>query len=262
MIYTFTFQASGITHMSLTRFLHFAVCISMMLISPVFAQQSNQENQAETNTPVENPNKIKVEQTQAPQEKPAQTGEDVHQTQIKRIEEQVNELKEEVFRTRSRLSILKETVLASGLSGAEIQIIHRNEMGANFKLERILYILDGTPIRRMVDENGKLDQQEEIEILDGPITPGNHSLQVELIYRGHGYGVFSYLQSYRFTLNDIHTFRAEENKKVKIKVVGYEKGGVTVDLKDRPDLRFEKTVINLDEEGKKSQAPVSQKSKD
>ena len=66
-------------------------------------------------------------------------------------------------------------------------------MGVNFKLERILYILDGTPIRRMIDENGKLDQQEEIEILDGPITPGNHSLQVELIYRGHGYGVFSYL---------------------------------------------------------------------
>lgn len=239
--------------------------LTMGATTLALAQEQNPNQAVNQNppqsTPEEKNSKVKVEKADTPKEESVETGEDVHQIQIKRIEEQVNELKEEVFRTRSRLSILKETVLASGLSGAEIQIIHRNEMGANFKLERILYILDGTPIRRMVDENGKLDQQEEIEILDGPITPGNHSLQVELIYCGHGYGVFSYLQAYRFTLNDIHTFRTEENKKVMIKVVGYEKGGVTVDLKDRPDLRFEKTVLNLDEEASANtnKAPNSNK---
>jgi hypothetical protein len=188
--------------------------------------------------------------------------ENLYLRQIQRIESQVNELKEEIFRSRTRLAILKESVLASGLSGTELKILHRNEMGANFKLERILYLLDGSPIRQAVDQNGELDQQEEIEILNGPIAPGNHTLQVELVYRGNGFGVFSYLQSYRFTLNDVNTFRAEEGKRITIAVVGYERNGITLELKDRPDIRFERTLHDLDKieakEGlKKSSKPNS-----
>ena len=192
--------------------------------------------------------KLKVEKQSSTMNAEPQRGDEVYQLQIEKIEAQVNELKEEIFRARTRLAILKETVLASGLAGTEVEIIHRNEMGSSFKLERILYILDGSPIRQAVDKNGKLDQQEEIEIINGPITPGNHTLQVELIYRGNGYGVFSYLQSYRFTLNDVHTFRSEEGKRVVIKAIGYERGGITVDLQERPDIRFEKTIIDLESE--------------
>jgi hypothetical protein len=175
-------------------------------------------------------------------------GGDLYMQQIQRIETQVNELKEEIFRSRTRLAILKESVLASGLSGTELRIVHRNEMGANFKLERALYILDGDQLRQLVDRDGNLDQQEEIEILSGPIQPGPHNLQVELIYRGNGFGVFSYLQSYRFTLNDSDQFRADEGKRITIIVIGYERSGITLELKDRPDIRFERSVVDLDED--------------
>lgn len=192
--------------------------------------------------------RLKVTQVQTRKRRGNASSSEVYLQQIQRIESQVNELKEEIFRSRTRLAILKESVLASGLSGTELRIVHRNQMGANFKLERILYILDGSPIRQAVDRDGELDQQEEIEILNGPIARGNHTLQVELIYRGNGFGVFSYLQSYRFTLNDVSTFRAEEGKRVTISAIGYERSGVTLELKDRPDIRFERTVVDLDEE--------------
>ena len=189
---------------------------------------------------------VKVDQLPEQLKEEPKRGDELYQRQISQIEAQVNELKEEIFRSRTRLAILKETVLAIGLSGAEAQIIHRNEMGANFKLERILYIIDGDPIRQVTDKDGSLDAQEEIEVFNGPITPENHTLQVELIYRGNGFGVFSYLQSYRFTLNDVYTFRPEEGKRVVIKTIGYERGGVTVDLLERPAIRFDKTEVNLE----------------
>jgi len=196
--------------------------------------------------------RLKVTQVKSQRARGKSSSAEVYLHQIQRIESQVNELKEEIFRSRTRLAILKESVLASGLSGTELIIIHRNQMGANFKLERILYILDGSPIRQAVDRDGDLDQQEEIEILNGPINPGNHTIQVELIYRGNGFGVFSYLQSYRFTLNDVSTFRAEEGKRVTISAIGYERSGLTLELKDRPDIRFERSVIDLDEEAEKA----------
>lgn len=175
-------------------------------------------------------------------------GSDVYLKQIQRIESQVNELKEEIFRSRTRLAILKESVLASGLSGTELRIVHRNDMGANFKLERMLYVLDGSPIKQARDIDGELDRQEEIEILNGTISPGNHQLEVELVYRGNGFGVFSYLQSYRFTLNDVTTFRVKQGNRTTISAVGYEREGLTLELKDRPDIRFDRSDQKLDQE--------------
>ena len=72
--------------------------------------------------------------------------------------------------------------------------------------------------------------------------PGNHTVSVVMVYRGNGFGIFSYLRGYVFTLRSSHTFTAEEGKQVRVKVTGYEKGGLITDLKDRPDIRFENVI--------------------
>ena len=82
--------------------------------------------------------------------------------------------------------------------------------------------------------NGDLDKREEFEIFNGRIVPGQHQIAVRLVYRGHGYGVFSYLEGYKFKVQSSYTFNAEAGKVTTVKVVGYEKGGITTDLKDRP----------------------------
>lgn len=179
------------------------------------------------------------------QKAPAITGERAYQLKITELESRVNTLKEKIFRSKTRLAILKESVLSSSIAGAEAQIIHRNEMGSSFLLEKVAYSLDGTPIRSLVDQDGNLDEKEEIEILSGPIVPGNHTISVVMTYRGNGYGIFSYLKGYVFNLRSSHTFRAEEGKLVQVKAIGYEKGGVTTDLKDRPDIRFEDRLTDV-----------------
>ena len=115
-------------------------------------------------------------------------------------------------------------------------------MGASFNLEKIIYSLDGTPIKTKIDKEGDLADQKEIQIFDGPIVPGNHTISVVMIYRGNGFGIFSYLRGYVFTLRSSHTFHAEEGKRVQVKIIGYEKGGMTTDLRDKPDIRFERTL--------------------
>jgi hypothetical protein len=74
-------------------------------------------------------------------------------------------------------------------------------------------------------------------------VPGSHLLSVQMIYRGHGYGIFSYLQGYVFKIRSAFQFSAEEGKVLRLKSVGYEKGGITTDLQDRPDIRFELELL-------------------
>jgi hypothetical protein len=163
---------------------------------------------------------------------------------LRDLEHRVNELKEQIFRSKARLNLLKETVLHGVIAGARSTITHRNEMGGMYQPIRYVYALDGAEIFAKTDESGKLGDQKEIEIFNGSIVPGNHTLSVQMVYQGNGYGVFSYLKGYKFTAKSSHTFTASEGKQLQLKVVGYEKGNpVTTDPKDRPAVDFRETVI-------------------
>ena len=181
----------------------------------------------------------------------ATTSEDQNELKVKSLEERVNELKEKIFRTKARLLNLQETVIGgSPLSGAKIVLMHRNEMGSSFVLESVAYALDGRPVYTKVDVDGDLDKRDEFEIFNGRDVPGNHQISVKLIYRGHGYGVFSYLEGYKFKVQSSYTFNAEPGKATSVKVVGFEKGGITTETKDRPSVRYD-VDIQKDDGAKK-----------
>ena len=52
---------------------------------------------------------------------------------LKALERSVSDLKEQVFRTRARLNLLKETVLGGVIGASRCVIKHKNEMGATFR---------------------------------------------------------------------------------------------------------------------------------
>jgi len=164
------------------------------------------------------------------------------QKQLVEFEGRLGTLKEEVFRTKARLTALEKAVVSDALSGAGVRLVHRNEMGSSFTLEKVQYALDGTAV--LEKEGGDLDQRPEFEIFSGPVVPGQHTVSALLVYRGHGFGVFSYLSGYVFTLRSSHTFQVDEGKQVRVTIVGYERGGATADLADRPDIRFEDALAS------------------
>ncbi len=54
--------------------------------------------------------------------------------------------------------------------------------------------------------------------------------------------MFSYLEGYKFKVQSSYTFNAEATKVTTVKIVGFEKGGLTSDLKDRPAVRYDVEV--------------------
>lgn len=162
---------------------------------------------------------------------------------LKGLERNVNELKEQVFRTKARLQQLKETVLG-GVIGASRGIIrHKNEMGSQFRLIKAVYALDGVQIFNKADDSGRLAEMGEFDIYNGAIQPGSHTLSVQLQYQGSGFGVFSYLKGYKFNVRASHTFAAAESKATVVTVVGYEKGGVTTSMEEKPEVKFNVNVM-------------------
>jgi hypothetical protein len=172
------------------------------------------------------------------------TADEANELKVRALEERVSDLKEKIFRTKARLMNLQEMVIGGDITtGSKAVLVHRNEMGSSFYLESVSYALDGAPIYSKVDVDGDLEKRAEFEIFNGRIVPGNHQLAVQFTYRGHGYGLFSYLQGYKFKVQSSYTFNAEPGKVSTIKVVGFEKGGLTAELKDRPAIRYDLAVV-------------------
>ncbi len=160
---------------------------------------------------------------------------------LRQLEQRVQALKERAWRAKARVEMLKEAVLGGGI-GARAGILHQNKMGTSYRLVQLIYALDGTTIFTRKDDSGAMHETKSFDILSGPITPGSHTLSVMAIYRGHGYGVFKYLKKYKFTVKSSHTFTVDEGKGLTIRVIGYERGGTTTPLEDRPALDFQVSV--------------------
>jgi len=172
-----------------------------------------------------------------------------YKVQLKGLEQRVNELKERIFRSKARLNLLKETVLHGVIAGSKAIIRHKNEMGSSFRLAKLVYAVDGAQIFSKTDESGTLDEKKKFEVFNGSIVPGNHTISVMMVFRGHGYGIFSYLKGYKFTVRSSHTFTAGEGRQTSVTVRAYEKGNITTELKDRPAVDFKVNLVSIGKGG-------------
>jgi hypothetical protein len=156
---------------------------------------------------------------------------------LRRLERDVQSLKERAWRSKARVGLLREQVIGGGV-GARVTLIHKNEIGQAFRLVQAVYALDGLAVFSRTDTDGELHGNKTIELMSGPISPGSHTISVLYVYRGSGFGPFKYLKQYRYTVRSSHTFTANEGEHTQIQIVGLEKGGWSVPMRNRPSVDF------------------------
>ena len=161
---------------------------------------------------------------------------------LRDLEQRIDELKEQIRRSHTRLSLLSDTILSGGGAGSRAVIRFSNELSDAFRVTRLLFVVDGAVQYNKTDQSGALSEQEQIPIFNGTIPPGDHTMQVLVNLQGHGYGVFSYLRGYRFEVRSSHSFTAVDGKTMTLDAVAYEKGGVTTPLEERPAIRYREKV--------------------
>jgi hypothetical protein len=163
---------------------------------------------------------------------------------LRDLERKIDELKEQIRRSHTRLSLLSDTILSGGGSGSRAIIRFKNDLSDAFRITRALFVLDGAVQYNKTDQSGALSDQDEIPIFNGSIPPGDHTLQVLVNLQGNGYGVFSYLRGYKFEVRSSHSFSAVEGKTVTLEALAYEKGSVTTPLEERPAVRYVEKIVS------------------
>jgi hypothetical protein len=122
--------------------------------------------------------------------------------------------------------------------GNDLHIVHRDRMGGAFVLLSSTYAIDGRAIARFDAPPNDAPGDKDIPIAQSRAGRGPHQLQIGARYRGHGAGVFSYLQGYTFDVRSTCTF-ALSGTPQHIFVVAESGGGPTTPLEERPRIHCE-----------------------
>lgn len=120
-----------------------------------------------------------------------------------------------------------------------VALVLDDDMGVGFRLERVEAQLDGAALYFRADPD--LYQVKSLDLArDLKLSSDRHVLNVKLVFRGWGMGVFAYLRDYKFKVAS--TYDLWPRKGLVLHVRAFEKGGPTTPLEERPALRFEALV--------------------
>lgn len=162
---------------------------------------------------------------------------------LRDLEQRIDELKEQIRRSHTRLSLLSDTILAGGSGGGSRAIVKfSNEISTAWKISKLLIVLDGSVQYSKTEQQGVIAEAGEISVFSGTIPPGAHTVQVLVNLTGTGFGVFSYLKGYKFEIRSDHSFTSIEGKTTNLGVVSFEKGGATARFEERPAVRYAEKV--------------------
>lgn len=170
---------------------------------------------------------------------------ETYQVRLRDLEQRVDELKEQIRRSHTRLSMLSDTILSGVSGGGRAEIQFNNKFSGAWHVVEAIFVLDGAVQYKKSDDTGVLAKQATIPIFSGSIPTGDHTLQVMLKLRGHGFGVFSYLRGIEADVKSSYSFTLSDGKVLDLKVVGWEKGGPTTPVEEQPDIIFNSTVREL-----------------
>lgn len=166
---------------------------------------------------------------------------------LRDIDREMTGLSNDITASHARLREITSMVLDQSGGGAQLIIDHQNEMGSTFRLVRASYSLDGAAVATRTDDNGSLADLTNFAVYNGRVAQGEHTLTVSLEYQGNGYGIFSYIRGYTFRARSVQNFTVPEGRALRLTVVGYERGGATAAIEERPAIRYTQAVMTIPE---------------
>lgn len=175
-----------------------------------------------------------------------ETGSIEHDLRMEELQGGMDELREDIFRSRSRLFLLREQILEETLGGAQAVIAHVNDLGRAFRIVSVVYSLDGNQIYAAHADGSDIENQERVEIFKASVLPGAHNLSVQLVVQARGRGIFAYPKSYQYTITTSHAFTVDSGQTIELDAIGFKMKGVKT-FAERPQVRFtERRVLSRD----------------
>lgn len=163
---------------------------------------------------------------------------------VDRLRQQLNVVDTRIDAAAEKVYLLREAALGGVISQSRAQILHKNEMGRQFVLERAEYRLDGKKILDRGESEGEATLSDEMELYRGAIKPGPHEVSVSLVFRGASFGFITYMEGYRFRVKSKCSLNAVDGRLNRLEVVIHRAKDLTARTSDQFKVRCDVALVD------------------
>lgn len=180
--------------------------------------------------------------------RPTPQRDQTYELTLRELEDELNELKDDIFGSKSRLFQLREQILNDPIGGSRTVIVFSDDVGGRFDLVSVNVGLDSNQIYAATDATQDLDGMQDVAIFDGAMTPGLHNVSVRLEYVGNGFGMFSYMNGYRVAVRSSQQVMIDDGMTAEVEIRGWEDASNGNAYEERPSIEFNVRTYETDEQ--------------
>lgn len=162
-----------------------------------------------------------------------------HVMVLERIDNKADDVQRKIAALKDRVDLLRESVVVGSITPSRTIIVHKSDLGDSFDIESLEYKLDGEVIFTKSVKDGAINVQQEFEVLNGFLTPGEHLFEVGIVLKGSGRGFFAYFLGYRFRLSSKYRLSVAEGRLTKLVVTPYPRPDVSLKPKERLAIKYD-----------------------
>lgn len=157
--------------------------------------------------------------------------------ELQKVEDEVEKLKEDIFRSKARTLLLEEFLI-----NTEVKVYFRNMARKDFRLKSALYILDNSEIYKKEFAPGEEPPRRKEEmVFTGITTPGRHEISSILVYEGRESAGFTQ-KDYEFQVTADYSFIANRGETTVVTLIATDRGRFSKDI-DRSAAQYQ---VDLD----------------
>ena len=161
----------------------------------------------------------------------------VTDSDLQDLEKKINNLRNQILDTKSKIMELGDRLSQGFISGTKLKIIIDNKLKGSFVPVKMVVKIDGYPIYKS-DKESELVSATSLEAFSASVLPENHRIDVEMIVRGKGFGIFTYMEAVKMLVKTTYYLNAPRGKEIKLYIIPYDRGSF-YKLQDRPKIKFE-----------------------
>lgn len=167
---------------------------------------------------------------------------------LEALQARITALTDQIESADAEVDLLKETALTGEVGRTHVVLVHKNTLGASFKLGSVRYVLDG---EALLTRKEGLERTKTIGLYSGFMDSGEHLLEVEATVRSGTFGIFSYAEGYSFTVKSRYVLKVREGRVNLLNVVFTQKEDISLPPEERLTVRYDIDVqsgLEIDED--------------
>lgn len=159
--------------------------------------------------------------------------------ELRSSEATVHALKEEVFRSKATLQLLRELAVQGASGSGGLRIRHQTALARVYRVVGVDYFLDGKSVYAWKATEGGEPHPREVVVRDGAATPGQHNVQVSVQLQGEGGGMFAYVEAYQTKVDSTAAFDVQGGLVTDVTVKIQTKAKGKKSFTERPNIVYE-----------------------